>query len=491
MVRRLGQAIPLAVAAAIMVVPLLDPRPSPLRHLLMVPVVMAGLRFGAVGGALAAIGAVTMEIPRLLAHVELAGLSALALDDVSSCLTWLALGPLVGSLAGDARHQRARYEIFLEVQQKASETAGLDIALAQLRLCLLARLAGAEVVLLVKDGTARVQVGEAGPQLASALDTVMRVARPVYLPDTRAEARPCRGAVAPLVAGGDVIGAVALERVGEIPRREIRALASLGAHLGLALENARLLSRQRRFADELREKVAAAARTHAAFVAVASHELRTPLTALRGFSELLARRRFAPEEVARLATIMTRETERLARIVEDLLDLSRLERGDRPQLVRGPMDAAAAIAATVELLRAAAPHHQLTVACDPELPAVDADPDALARVLRNLIGNAVKYAPPGTVVVVRARAHGSMVEIAVEDRGPGIAAEALPRLFEPYYRAPGAEAMAPGTGLGLAVVKALVEAHGGRATVESELGKGTCVSFTLPVASLTLRVAAR
>jgi signal transduction histidine kinase len=318
----------------------------------------------------------------------------------------------------------------------------------------------------------------------------MREARPVYLPDTRDEARPCRAAVAPLVAGGDVIGAVAMERIGEIPRREIGALASLGAHLGLALENARLLSRQRRFADELSARVAAAARTHTAFVAVASHELRTPLTALRGFAELLARRRFAPEEVARLAAIMTRETERLARIVEDLLDLSRLERGEGPQLARVPVDAAAAIEATVEVLRTAAPRHQLTVSCDPALPAVDADPDALARVLRNLVGNAIKYAPPGTVVLVRARAHGSMVEIAVEDQGPGIAPEALPRLFEPYYRAPGAEAMAPGTGLGLAVVKALVEAHGGRAVVDSERGKGTRVSFTLPGASLTLRVAA-
>jgi signal transduction histidine kinase len=149
-----------------------------------------------------------------------------------------------------------------------------------------------------------------------------------------------------------------------------------------------------------------------------------------------------------------------------------------------------AIAAAIELFRAAAPRHELVADCTPALPLLDVDPDALARILRNVLGNAIKYAPAGGVVTVRARARETAVEIAVEDEGPGIAPEAVPRLFEPYYRAPDAAACAPGTGLGLAVVKGLVEAHGGRVAVDSELGHGTRVWFTLPVASLTLRVGA-
>jgi signal transduction histidine kinase len=478
-----------ALAALALVLPSCDPGPAaPLRHLMVVPIVAAGLRFGAVGGALAATGAAALAAPGLFAQVERGGLSGRALDQVASGLGWLALGPLVGILADAARDQRRRYEILLAVQQVAAEAGPLPVALGRLRECLLVRLTAFEVTLVVGDGEALVRVGEASERLAPALGAAPREARLRYLADSRDLPRPCRAVVAPLVAGGSVIGMLAVERVGEISRHEARALARLGVHLGLALENARLLSRQRRFTDELREQVAAAARAHAGFVAVASHELRTPLTALRGFAELLACRRFVPEEVRRLATIMLRETERLARIVDDLLDLSRLERGGGPRLARAPVDAAAAIAAAVELFHEAAPRHQLVVACAPALPLVDADPDALARILRNLLGNAVKYAPAGGTVTVRARGHGTVVEIAVEDQGPGIAPEALPRLFEPYYRAPDAAARAPGAGLGLAVVKGLVEAHGGRVAVESERGRGTRVSFTLPGASLTLRV---
>jgi signal transduction histidine kinase len=132
-----------------------------------------------------------------------------------------------------------------------------------------------------------------------------------------------------------------------------------------------------------------------------------------------------------------------------------------------------------ELFRHAGP--RLVVDCAPALPDVDADPDAVDRILKNLITNALKYSPVTSAVHVVADQDGpAAVRFTVEDGGPGIPAAVLPHVFEPYYRAPGAAGTAPGSGLGLAVVKALVEAHGGGIEVESEVGRGTRISFTLP-----------
>ena len=284
---------------------------------------------------------------------------------------------------------------------------------------------------------------------------------------------------------GAPIGVLAVERVGELGGDERVALEALGAHVAVALEHARLTSRQRRFAEELERSVAGATRhleeldrAKSAFVAIASHELRTPLTALQGFSEILAARSQAPDEVARIAGIMRAEAARLGRIVSDLLDLSRIERGLAPTLHRAPLAVEPVLAATADLFRRGA-KSAIVVDCAPALPRVDADPDALERILSNLVSNAVKYSPPGSEVRLGARRAGAMVEVEVRDRGVGIADGALARIFEPYYRAAETSTVR-GTGLGLAVVKALVEAHGGTIHVESARGAGTCVTFSVP-----------
>jgi signal transduction histidine kinase len=257
--------------------------------------------------------------------------------------------------------------------------------------------------------------------------------------------------------------------------------------VGVALENARLVSRQRRFAAELEERVAAARReaeeldrAKSAFVAMASHELRTPLTALQGFSEILALRRLPAEEVSRLAGVMRREARRLGRIVSDLLDLSRIERGLEPSLCRIPVKLEPTIEATADLFRQGTATHLITTECEPSLPVVDADPDALERVLTNLISNAIKYSPAGSVVHVAARALAGAVAIEVADAGRGIPPDVVHRIFEPYYRVPDAAGAARGTGIGLAVVKALVEAHGGTVRVDSVPASGTRVTVVLP-----------
>jgi signal transduction histidine kinase len=470
------------------VTPALDRGPaSPFRHLYMVPVLCAALASGALGGALAAVAAVLLQAPALFAHLEDAGLTPVAVDDLFSDLTLIVMGPLLGALAGAADRQRSRYETLLAAQRALAEDAPLPDALARLRAALGARLDGAAVALAVRDGDSFVVVGARCIASESPAMRVIETGRPLFIPDTRQGPRPRRTLVVPLLAHGETIGVLALQREGELGPGERAAVERLGAYLGLALENTRLLSRQRRFTQELEHRIAEATqrlgaldRAKSTFVATVSHELRTPLTPLLGFGEILATREYPTAEVQRLAGIICRETERLARIVDDLLDLSRMERGLGPRIVPAVVAVCPAITGAVALFRRGRVTHDLVVAVEDALPAVRADPDALDRILKNLVSNAIKYSPAGSQVTVSARAEAGEVEITVADEGRGIPAPALSRIFEPYYRVPDAADTASGTGLGLAVVKALVEAQSGTIRVESVAGQGTRVSFTLP-----------
>lgn len=453
-----------------------------LRHLFLVPVVAAALRFGAVVGGATAAGAVLLQAPTVFAAIERDGLTRQAGEQLVTFLVLLCAGVVLGRLASSARAQRRRSETLLAVQRVLTEEAPLEIALGRLRACLASRLEAHAVALSVRHDDRLAVAGGSVVVPGSLAMEVLDTGTPRFVPDVGGHARPRRAFAAPLLVGGEPIGVLAVEREGEIAPSERNALATLAAHCGLALENARLLSRQRRFAEELAERIASATATKSAFVAVASHELRTPLTALLGFSELLGQRQFDGAEARRMADIIHRETERLVRIVDDFLDLSRIERGLDLRISRARVEVAAAVATAVEVFRRAG-SHQVLVECADPLPAVDADPDALDRILKNLVGNAIKYSPAGSAVHVAARARdGTAVEFSVHDSGRGIPAEALPRVFEPYYRAPGVGS-ARGAGLGLAVVKSLVDAHGGTIDLESTPDEGTRVTFVLPAVS--------
>jgi two-component system phosphate regulon sensor histidine kinase PhoR len=263
--------------------------------------------------------------------------------------------------------------------------------------------------------------------------------------------------------------------------------------MGLAVENARLTVRQLHFAEELADKVTAATarlreldQAKSEFLSVVSHELRTPLTALQGFSELLLRSALPPDRARRCLVYLHTEACTLGRIVGELLDLSRIESGRpielRPELV----DLAALIERNVELFAGEHREHRFRwTASGPEV-ALRADPDALDRMVKNLLSNAVKYSPRGGEVCVSARPaedQPGMIELAVEDDGVGIPADQLPRIFDKYVRVPHPEtAAARGLGLGLSLVKALAEAHGGRVEVESLPGKGSRFRLLLPEA---------
>jgi signal transduction histidine kinase len=463
-----------------------DVSPStPWRHLYLAPVALAALRFGVAGGLLAALGAALAFGPLVLREIEGHGATRAAAEGVLTLVLLAPSGALVGSLALGARRQRARYETLRAVQHALAEPAPPDRIGARLAALLERRLAVDAAGLVLDDG--RVVAGAPGLAPRSLAAHVLARRVPVFVADAGTDARARRTVVVPLTSGRETIGALAVERLGDVSRDERDALVGLGAAIGLALDNARLAARQRRFADELEQKVGEATarlaemdRLKSDFVALASHELRTPLTALQGFSELLATRPFAPDEVRRLAEIIRGEIERLGRIVSDFLDLARLERGLAPSIRRAVVDPAPLIAAAVELFRRTRTTHRLELHVEGVLPHVDADADALDRVLKNLIGNALKYSPPGSCVRVRAHAADGVVAVDVDDEGPGIPAEERARIFEPYYRARNTATLGPGTGLGLSVVKSLVEAHGGSVRADAAPGAGTRMTVTLP-----------
>ncbi|MHB8837137.1 MAG: ATP-binding protein [Candidatus Methylomirabilia bacterium] len=223
------------------------------------------------------------------------------------------------------------------------------------------------------------------------------------------------------------------------------------------------------------------------FVANASHEIRTPVTSLKGFIETLQDGAIDdPETARRFLAIMKKNADRLHAIIEDLLNLSRIER----ETERGevPLEEAPLRGIVEEALEATdgtlqSNNIRVELDCPPDL-RVRAKTSLLVQAIVNLVDNAAKYSEAGSTVVVSCRETERGVAVAVRDSGPGIPREHLPRLFERFYRVDkGRSRSLGGTGLGLAIVKHIVQAHRGEITVESELGKGSTFTILLPKAS--------
>jgi len=219
------------------------------------------------------------------------------------------------------------------------------------------------------------------------------------------------------------------------------------------------------------------------FVANVSHELRTPVAAIRGAAETLLLGGAQHAETAfEFATMIDRHAERLHRLVEDLLELSRIEAREL-RIDPVPLELRAEAERARELLSLAAQARRTEVRVEVGALRVLADQAALEHVLTNLLENAIKYSPEGSVVTVRAERRGETVRTLVEDDGPGIEPRHLPRLFERFYRVDaGRSRQVGGTGLGLAIVKHLAEAMGGAVGVESTVGRGSRFWIDLPAA---------
>jgi len=215
-------------------------------------------------------------------------------------------------------------------------------------------------------------------------------------------------------------------------------------------------------------------------VANVSHELKTPISALRARLENLLDGVEEPDPI--LIGVMLQQTERLSRLVDQLLDLSRLESGDVPlEMEPVALDSLVErVVNEVEVARADRGIHVRNLVAD-DLPPVEADRERIHQVLFNLIDNAFRFTPPGGEVIVRAVRENGSCEVSVEDTGPGIPPEHLPLVFERFYRVdPSRSREDGGTGIGLAIAKSVVEAHGGRIWAESRVGAGSRFRFALP-----------
>lgn len=221
------------------------------------------------------------------------------------------------------------------------------------------------------------------------------------------------------------------------------------------------------------------------FVANVSHEFRTPLAAIQGFAETLLDGALEDRENGpRFVRIIHEHALRLGRLTEDLLKLARIEAGQL-SLETGPVDVSLIIDPCVETTRLEAERKGLVLeaGCAPGLPPVQGDVRLLQEAVQNLLDNAVRYTPAGGRIRVHAGAAGGEMLLSVSDTGIGIPRADQHRVFERFYRADAARSReSGGTGLGLAIAKHLVEAHGGRIRVESELGRGSTFTVSLPLA---------
>lgn len=230
------------------------------------------------------------------------------------------------------------------------------------------------------------------------------------------------------------------------------------------------------------------------FVGVAAHDLRSPLAVVEMYASFLLEAPdscLAPKEREFLRVIKN-QGRFMLNLINDLLDVTQIESG-RLELRRRPGDWLEFVRRNAGLNGALAARRGIQIAVEVDAsaaappPALLFDPDRMEQVLNNLLGNAVKFSPQGGRIVVRVAVRGGVVATSVADAGPGIPADELPTLFKPFYR--GSAPLPPGersTGLGLAIARRLVEAHGGEIGVESEVGRGATFTFTLPLAAPVL-----
>lgn len=225
-------------------------------------------------------------------------------------------------------------------------------------------------------------------------------------------------------------------------------------------------------------------RMKTAFVSTVSHELRTPLTSIKGFICTLLQDVdgfYDAETVHEFYVIIDQECDRLTRLISDLLNVSRIEAGRALDLNPGPVNLPDVVSKVVAAQKSYTNKHEFSVQLEDDLPTIVADNDKVDQILTNLTNNAVKYSPKGGIITVSGKQSNGVIQMAVTDQGMGIPKEHIEKLFDRFHRIDNRDTRkVGGTGIGLYLVKHLVEAHGGRIWVESEEGKGSSFIFELP-----------
>jgi signal transduction histidine kinase len=227
------------------------------------------------------------------------------------------------------------------------------------------------------------------------------------------------------------------------------------------------------------EQLQEAVRARTVFLSVVSHELQTPLTSINGLSQLLSQRAASDLETSDFARRIARNAHTLSVVVDQLVEFTRLER-EGTQLTPRSVDLGVLVGRGVDQLGVFLSERDVDLDLEPDV-VVQADPEAVTRILNNLLTNAVKFSPPGSAVEVRVIRRDGVGELLVADHGPGIPDADRPHVFEPFFRGTGALTVgAPGTGVGLAVVKELAERMGGSVAVSDRDGGGSRFTVTLP-----------
>jgi signal transduction histidine kinase len=293
----------------------------------------------------------------------------------------------------------------------------------------------------------------------------------------------------PLTTGKNVMGVI---YAGDFEPRSfndshIRLLTTLSTQLSMAIERSKLhesLERKIRNLDKQKDALERANLLKSDFVTHVSHELRTPLTSIKAYVETLISNVNDPnfEHVDEFLDIVGKETERLIRIVNDILDVSKIEFGQKP-LQRSAFGLKDVICEVVSMLSPTLAGRQVSINVNiPDvLPNIDADPDLMKQVFINLISNAAKYSPDGSDITIHAVEEAVDIVVTVEDQGVGIPEDELGHVFDKYFRVRSEHITKfEGVGLGLAIVKNIVEQHGGTISVTSREGEGSKFMFTIP-----------
>jgi len=243
------------------------------------------------------------------------------------------------------------------------------------------------------------------------------------------------------------------------------------------------LERANQDLEQANEGLAALSKEKDAFLAVLTHDMRTPLTSIKGYASILRDRELEREQQTHIAKIILRSEENLLEIVNNILEIEKMQSGIPILLERSSFDLALLAQTVAETISALAMEKNITLNFEqvPSPIVIEADMNKIKRVITNLISNAVKYTQDGGNIWVTTAVDGRYAVISVKDNGYGIPEDELPFIFDRYSRVKGHRSLAVGTGLGLAVVKNLVEAHDGKIFVKSEVDVGSTFSVSLPI----------
>ncbi len=338
--------------------------------------------------------------------------------------------------------------------------------------------------LLIHKGSHQLAPGTLVPAKHPILSQLLQTAKSVLSTNVRAEQAidgfpSVEQLAVPILREGRVIGVITLEseQQGTIDEEDIAFVERLADRTAVALENSRLY-----------EQVKTANKAKSEFISLITHELRLPMTTIKGYTELMLGGMGGElnEQQKQFMEVIHRNLERMNRLISDLADINRIETG-KMKFENKAFFIQDVIADVVEGMQKAISSRQqkLTVSVPDNLPAVYADPARINQVVSNLLSNAHKYTSEQGSIQVSAELNGSYVRVTVADNGLGISVEDQSRLFTQFFRADTREVRAQqGWGLGLSIVKKMVEAQGGEITFASELGKGSQFAFTVPLANV-------